>query len=249
MKITILTGFLIFGILACNKNKYEADYVFTAGTLENMTATNHNLLVEAKFDNFQDEQSISVDIDGDGFNDITAVSIEGKIVFEPSYYRVLKLNITNEAFVFATHPNSGEIFADYTVKYLYNGTFPVQEHVFDYDCALSNTDRRMTFGNIPMFAVANQEVNASDFIWPDADAVELTLDRPAYEQASGEASAGGDSIIVERIIFPGTCIQLPKNQELYLPFQYTRLGKMKYGWLKIRLSGAKIEVLSSAIQE
>ncbi|MFK8038624.1 MAG: hypothetical protein AB8B74_10075 [Crocinitomicaceae bacterium] len=238
---------ILITIGACEK--YEDDYILTTGETKKMDLVNHDIRIEANYTGGSKQvDSIEIDIDFDGTSDIIGFSILDTI-YPEGYYKELSIEITNNEFVFAQHSNSGCFYAIPQVNYLSNGTFPIKQYVYDFECNKIPNASDYKIGNVPMFTLGDQVVNEADYNWQSSQFSKLNLKIPAYTpEPSYTTSVDNDSLIGNVYNFPDLCETLPLNDSFYLLFYKTIQNEKKYGWLEIKISGNEIWFIRSAIQ-
>ena len=247
-------GIFISSLLLFSCNKDEKGTVYTAGESKRMILTNHQISVEAIYSGKAYEvDSVKLDLDQDGVNDILGLSIIDTVVDESSvYHKELSLKVINNDIVFSEVINSGK---KSVVKgdplFSYEGPFPKKTTIYTTVCGNQPNASPMYFGNSPKYLLENTELYEIDFDWPTtAYNPKINLKTPAYSpMALHYPSANGDSLIGYRFDYTDLCESIPEDISIYLPFLKQDGPNKKYGWLEVKISGNKMTFIQSAIQK
>jgi len=238
--------------VACSKK--EEDYIYTTGSSKNMNFNDHQVSIKAVNSGKEYQaDSIELDLDDDGVNDLFGISFIDTLVDIDSDPQVeLSLKVINKKFAFSEVQNSGKksVIVD-GVIYTYNGTFPQKTTVYKTVCGSQPNSSPMYFGNSPKYLLSGQELNESDFDFRlTSNNPKVNLKTPAFSsQALYQPSSGGDSLIGYRFDYTDLCDLTPENVDIFLPFLKQDGPNKRYGWLKLQVKGNEILFIESAIQK
>lgn len=253
-RIRLITSIICAAIIFASCNKNEDDYIYTAGSSKKMLVKDYEVSIKAVNSGMgYHADSVELDLDDDGVNDLFGISFIDTLVDENSDHQIeLSLKVINKLFAFSEVQNSGKksVIID-DIVYSYDGTFPKKTTIYKTVCGNQPNSNPMYFGNSPKYLLDKEKFNESDFQY------RLTSNNPKINlrtvsfssQASYSSSSNGDSLIGYRFDYTDLCNPMPENVNLYLPFLKQDGPNKFYGWLKLKIVGNEITFIESAVQK
>lgn len=244
MKYALLLATLT-GLLSCRKD--DLSFIqFVFDETDSMMITPHDVVVDATTNTY--EVSYDLNLDNEGLKDIRIFSREYKTnsVEDTAYEAWIK--ILNPHFSIAEIPASNILYETTGIVYDYYGTFPRKTFVETRYCeylegAVADTGR----GTVRTFEAGEKFIDVHHW---DHYYGEINLTREPQLYQSWNFSAGGDSLIGNRISTPGLCQAPETDQPFFIAFK-KRIGtESRYGWIRLEITDRNaVRIIESAIQQ
>jgi hypothetical protein len=246
---------VLFIILSCRKDPTVLE-VFTAGSVDDVTVTSHDSLVQGQYVNgFMNTDYMYLDLDSDGINDLLFTSSEYLLdkpfdLERPNFYDV-RVQIVNDIFSLAIINGSEQVFEHYSEPvHDYDGTWPRKTTTVTVSCdSLPNSK---SISNMPTVNYLIRHYPISENLFWVNYMNQFVIRGSKFETLYYEGNSGpisGDSLIGFHEIYDRHCQSIPLNTQYYIPFKKNIGTKYKYGWILLDITdNNKIAIFESAIQ-